>query len=175
LTTSDLLVALHKEVLEAYRKEFEQLATTFRDIDAKAQGTAVIAGGFLAAALAFVNQAGSLAAMWSRALAALAVLCLVLAIVFAISSLRIREVFGPPSGVELELMLRDVYRISDPQEVAERLPFFYSDTAELWRECVVTRRTVNMGKARLVSSAQRSLLAAAACVTLLVLSRIALA
>jgi hypothetical protein len=46
--------------------------------------------------------------MWSRALEAVVVLCLVLAIVFAISSLRIREVFGPPSASDRSRLHRQL-------------------------------------------------------------------
>jgi hypothetical protein len=168
MSPAELLMAAHKEVLDSYRREFEQLAATFRDVDGKAQGTAVIAGGFLAAALAFVGRQGVLDSGLSRVLAALAVLGLMAAIGFSVASLRVRAIASPPSGADMTQLLKDL-STADPQELAERMPHFYSDAAELWRECLVRRRLVNQAKAATVWSAQRSLIASAACVAILIL------
>jgi hypothetical protein len=169
VTPGELLIAAHKEQFEAYRKEFEQLAATFRGLDGKAQGTATIAGGALGAALAFVSRPGALEGNWTRPLAALAVVGLSAAIAFSVAALGVRKVASPPSGTDFWGLLKDLRRVSDPQDLAARLPLFYSDAAELWRQCVIRRGIVNQEKAVLVWRAQCSVIGAAGCVAVLVL------
>ena len=168
----ELLIVASKDVLEACRVEYDHLATTFRALDTKAQGTATIAGGFLAAALAFVGRVGALNPWWSRMLAALAVVFLVIAIGYSVVALTIRAIVGPPSGVEMAKMLKDLLRFAVAGEALVRLPLFYRDAAAMWIEPISKRRSANLDKAAYVLSAQLSLIAAAVCVALLVVLRI---
>src|SRR3954465_5367592 len=97
-TFETLIQAAQKEVLDSYKKEFDSLVGSFRDLDSKAQGTVAIAGVFLAAALAFMNREGVLNSYVSRNLAIFIVLSRTAAIAFSVQALRIRRLPNLPSG-----------------------------------------------------------------------------
>jgi len=168
-----LIQTAQREILDTYRKETEQLATAFRDLDAKAQGTATIAGGFLAASLAFLNRQGSLVSLPIRGVLLIGVLGLVSAIVFSLLALKIRNLTPPPSGEDVRNLLSKLANEPDYEVRTERLLYFYGDASELWRTFVEERRVTNLEKANHIWSAQKSLLATALSVSLILIMIIA--
>jgi len=170
LSNSELLIqAAQREVLESYRKEFDQLCSAFRDLESKAQGTAALAGAFLAAGLALFNRSGGLAGQRTEILLLLGVVGLAGAILFSVLALRVRRVRGCPSGGEVARIVDNLKGIEDEKEISERLLYFYGDTAALWRACVEDRKVANNAKARHVWSAQLCLTSAASCVVALII------
>jgi len=167
--TEQLTQAAQKEVLDSYRKEFEQLLASFRDLDGKAQGTATTSGAFLAATLAYLNRPGVLDSILSKALLLFAVIGLACGIGFSIMALRVRKLRGQPSGEDVEGLLIALSNGSTQDELSERLVYFYGDEAKLWKVCVSSRREINQDKAFHIWSAQRSLLLTAASVIGLIL------
>jgi hypothetical protein len=171
-TFETLIQAAQKEVLDSYKKEFDSLVGSFRDLDSKAQGTVAIAGVFLAAALAFMNREGVLNSYVSRNLAIFIVLSLTAAIAFSVQALRIRRLPNLPSGDDVSGLLQALAKAGDQDELKERLVYFCGDAAALWRSCIRQRREVNEEKADHIWSAQKSLMFAAACVATLILSSV---
>src|SRR5215217_5993387 len=115
-----LVQAAQKEVLDSYRREFDLISSGLRDLDGKAQGTAAIAGAFLAAGLALLNRPGGLQGEWPKTLLLMAVLGLVGAIFFSVQALRIRKVPSCPAGDEVAELLRAI-RSRPNDEIAQRL------------------------------------------------------
>ncbi len=153
-----LVQAAQREILETYRKEADQLASAFRDLDGKAQGTATIAGGFLVASLAFLNRGQNLDEPLVRGILIIGTLGLVCAIVFSLMALRIRTLIASPSGEDIRALIRKLASETDEQIRAERFKYFYGDASDLWIGFVEDRRKVIEEKAEHVWSAQKSLL-----------------
>jgi hypothetical protein len=156
--TPALIQALQKEVLEFYRKEFDQLSTIFRDLDSKAQGTITISGFALSALLAFVARSkafeGDLGILiW------VVVGALVLAAICSVLALRVRRIQVAPSGDEVRSLVNDLRKV-DESELPLRSAFFYGDVARLWVPCIDGHRKKNEVKGRYVWAAQLFLLLA---------------
>jgi hypothetical protein len=167
--SSVLVREVQKEILDTYRREFDLLSATFRDVDSKAQGATAIAGIFLAAALSFLNRPSGLPVklLW---ILAVTVLCLVGVIVFSIQALKVRKMPGSPSGEDVEGMLDTLAKIKDESELAHRLLHVQGDSAKLWKRCVQDRRKTNESKALHLWRAQMCLLAAASSAALLIIA-----
>ena len=153
-----LIQAAQKEVLDSYRKEFDQLAAAFRDLDTKAQGAATTAGAFLAAILVYLNRPSSLDVVIAKIIMAFGLLGLLLALVFSLLALRIRRLPSQPSGDDVEDLLNSLACATEESGKVECLMYFYGDVARLWRQSVRERREVNEGKASYIWSAQKSLI-----------------
>jgi hypothetical protein len=168
----DLIRSAQKEVLDSYRKEFDQLSASFRDLDSKAQGTAGIAGIFLAASLTYLNRLNGLDTKWKQVLMIVAVTGLICSIAFCLYALRIRRIAGQPSGEDLEELLAALVNTNDEEVLEARLGYFYGDAARLWRKIVTERRLINDQKALQIWSAQRSLMVTAISIALLIFSAV---
>lgn len=155
-------------MLDSYRKEFDQLTSTFRDLDGKAQGTATVAGAFLAAGLALLNRPAGLGELWAKALLLLGVAGLIGAVVTSVQALRVRKVRSCPSGEDVAYLLEVLKKIPDENELSGRLIYFYGDEADLWRSCIQDRRMTNERKAVFISAAQLLLLLTALSLTTLI-------
>jgi hypothetical protein len=164
----ELIQAAQKEVLDSYRREFDLLSAGFRDLDSKAQGSAAVAGAFLAAGLALLNRPGSIRAFWMEALFVLAVVGLMCAILLAIQALRVRKLSGCPAGEEVASLLGKIREYSG-EELPERLLCFSGDVAHLWHSCVHDRRSANEKKARMVWLAQICLTVSSLCVASIII------
>lgn len=165
-----LIQDAQKEVLDSYRREFEQLLVAFRDLDGKAQGTATTAGAFLAASLVYLNRPGSLDGGLSRLVMLVVVIGLTCAVGFSLQALRVRRVRTQPSGEDVGRLLKALGESGEGEELARRLVYFYGDVSKLWRDCVCMRREVNQVKAGHLWSAQKSLLLVALSISILLLS-----
>ena len=164
-----LIQAAQKEILESYRKEFDQLTAAFRDLDGKAQGTATVAGALLAASLAYLNRPGSLSTPAVRVIMIFAILGLMGAIAFAIRALSIRTLVNAPSGEDVETLLISLGKDVTPEELEQRLTYFCGDAARLWRKCITDRRSINEEKADHIWSAQKGLMLTALAISGLIL------
>jgi hypothetical protein len=171
MSTELLVQAAQKEVLDAYRREFDLLSSGFRDLDGKAQGTAAVAGAFLAAGLALFNRSAGTKDLWMTSTLIIAVCGLVGAIFLAIQALRVRKILGCPSGDEVSRLLTAIQG-SPVYELEQRLVYFYGDTADLWRSCVNNRRKANENKAHFIWLAQVSLASSSLCVAILIVGSI---
>lgn len=164
------LETAQKEVLESYRREFDQLTSTFRDLDGKAQGTAAIAGVFLAACVGFSGKLEDFNFSLFRGVLAIAVVSLVAVVAFSLRTLAIRDVTSAPSGESVQNILTQLRGIESDADFETRLGFLYGDITSLWKACVRDRREANAAKASHVWSAQRSLVASALLVAILILA-----
>jgi hypothetical protein len=164
----ELIQAAQKEVLDSYRREFDLLSAGFRDLDGKAQGTAAVAGAFLAAGLALLNRPGSLKTSWMEGLFVLAVVGLMSAILLAVQALKVRKLGGCPAGEEVASLLEKICK-SSGEELPERLRCFPGDVAQLWHSCVSDRRSASQKKARLVWLAQICLTVSSFCVASIII------
>jgi len=90
-----------QDTLDAYKHEYRDLTETWRHLDGKAQGAVATAGIFLAAAFAFVRSfsEGQIPSGSRSALVAVSLL-LVVSVVLAVLSLRIREVAAAPVALQ---------------------------------------------------------------------------
>lgn len=159
MSSVDFLVqSAQKEVLDSYRREFDQLASSFRDLDGKAQGTATVAGAFLAAGLALLNRTAGLDESWEKAFLLLGVGGLIGAVVASVQALRVQKVRSCPSGDDVAHLLNVLSKISDEGELVGRLMYFYGDESKLWGTCIQDRRAANERKGALVFKAQLFLL-----------------
>jgi hypothetical protein len=170
----ELLQAAQKVILDSYGKEFDQLAATFRDLDAKAQGTAATAGVFLAATLAYLNRPNPLGSTLAKTLMTFAVFGLIWSIMFSLRALAIRLTAEQPSGDEVRDLIRVITRVpgDDEEQLHSRLLCVYGDAAILWEKCVRERRETNEEKALDVWSAQKSLTLTAFAISFLIMSLI---
>ena len=166
---AEILGLLQKDVLEAYRREFDYLSSTFRDLDSKAQGSSSIAGIFLAAVLAFVNRQGMMTLPILRGAAALGVICLIGSLIYSLQALTIRLLTRPPSGEDFERLLRDLRAPSAAADIRARGYNFYGDISGLWLEIVKERREINLKKASYIRRSQGLLAISAVFATLIIL------
>lgn len=162
-----------KATLEAYREEHRDINEAWRQLDAKAQGTAAIAGVFLAAAFVFVREINSLKpSLWTRAGLVVAIGCLVTSVALAVVAMRVRQVSAAPLGEPVEQLAEDLMAVADEAERLARMPAFVRDQVAPWKEVNEELRKAIQSKAESVSRAQLWLLAAigaVAVVTVLVL------
>jgi len=141
---------------------------SFRDLDGKAQGTATVAGAFLAAGLALLNRSGGIDSLVAKPILGGAVAGLATSIVFSVLALRLRQVLSCPSGQDVGKLLDNLATVP-PENLAERIVYFYGDVAQLWRGCTLDRRAANERKARYIAFAQTSLVSSALCIAVLIL------
>jgi hypothetical protein len=169
-----LIQAAQKKVLDSYRREFDFLSSSFRELENKAQGVATIAGAFLGARLALFNRSGGLIHPWAKAVLVLAVFGLLGTILLSVQALRVRQVLSCPSGDAVAGILAAI-REKANDEVSQRLVYFYGDAANLWKSCTHDRRAANAKKANLVWLAQLSLTGSALLVAVLTITLIIVA
>jgi hypothetical protein len=138
-------------VLDSYREEYRELSDNWRSLDTKAQGTAAIAGIFLAAALAFVRELAKGLASFDRALLVLAITTLFLVVLLAVFAMKVRQVEMAPNGEDFERMTDDLLSPELLHELPTRLPALVRDRAKVWRQVNAKVAEQNGRKAELLS------------------------
>ncbi len=147
---------LWKETLDGYRDEYKALAETWSKLDAKAQGTATIAGIFLAAVFA-ASRSGSIpGSALERGLLGASIVFLVASVVFAGIALRVQTVQGGPPGSEVERGAdgaRKLLNRGDPADETRRR--FLASQIAVWRTCTSDLRRHASRKAESLRWSQR--------------------
>ena len=166
--TPALIQAVQKEVLEFYRREFDQLSATFRDLDGKAQGAITISGFALSALLAFAVRGEIFGKTVPPLMILIVVGALVVAAICSVLALRVRRVRAAPSGDEVRKLVDDLGK-AEESELPLRSAFFYGDIANLWVACIKSRKKENEIKGRYVWAAQVCLLLALLAVSALLM------
>lgn len=153
--------SLLAEALQSYRDEYKELSDTWRHIEGKAQGTVGIAGIFLAAVFAFARGlAGADPPLLFRVTLIAALVLLATCIVLAVLTLLVTEVPAPPLGETMDEMVGELSGVTDDAELAQRMPRFVSDQAELWQDTNESTDGENKKKAERLKWAQGLLVAA---------------
>jgi hypothetical protein len=130
------------DTLSAYRDEYKALAEAWSKLDTKAQGTAAIAGIFLAAVFASTRSGAVPALAVDRFFLSFAVLFLILAVVAAGLVLRVQTVTTGPPGSEIERGTRSVLKEGiSPSEVADLRRRFIHSQINVWRSGTAELRT----------------------------------
>lgn len=161
--------------LERAQYEYTELAENWKLLDAKAQGTAAIAGIFLAAFVAFVSKDPcSVAGDIHTKLAVAVLLFLLLAsILFAVTAMRVIGFDMPPSGRSTR---DDVAKLLDlplnEDELRAERTKLLRELTEIWLSSGDTIENCNAKKVKLVQRAQRFLVWAAFFIAALALWRI---
>jgi len=162
MADSEVSIALLKRALESYGDHYKDLNETWRGLDTKAQGTAAVAGVFIAASFAFVAKLPAGLGGAARALLGLALLLLAATVVAAMSSMFVRTVRYPPSGPGIFKLVKDIREAGDPESgPSDRLPAFYQDQQRLWDKCIQDCQGKLDSKASLLKWAQGLLTASA--------------
>ena len=120
------------QAVESYVDLYKDLAQTWKSLDAKAQGTAAIAGIFIAGAFAFIRDAQP-TLTGPEALLMAALVLLALCILFSVAAMWVRTVDYPPFGPELSQMVDDLLRRSSPADLSVRVAALYADRRGLWK------------------------------------------
>jgi len=151
--------------LDHMKHEHKQLSDAWKDLDSKAQGTATIAGVFLAAAFAFVRNA-TVVTPAEQVLFCMAVSLLVAGIVLSAASMRVRSVSAPLTGAQVAKMVS--HAIERPvEEAVQRYNGLLVDTINVWADANSgLRKNVRVKAARLAHS-QEALMASAFVVLLI--------
>jgi hypothetical protein len=149
---------LARTQLDAYRQENGHLNATWGSLETKSQGTAAVAGIFLAAVFAFVRDltAGAPPSPVTWGLL-LATGLLVLSVVGCLRALWRREVLRPPLGDETRALVADLL---EAEEHVEQLPRFYIQWSRQWATVNDRIHTANESKAYWLLCSQLCLLIA---------------
>jgi hypothetical protein len=164
--------SLRQASLEAYREDYKKLTDTWHNLEGKAQGNVAIAGIFIAGAFAFIREIEKNAYLHEKIFLATAITCLVISVVLSILTLRIRWVAFPPVGENVDRLVADLLRISDPTEFSNRLPLFFNDQIAEWRIVNDAVDEANKLKAKHLWRAQLFLLSSIIIIALLLFTRI---
>jgi hypothetical protein len=139
------------------KDEHDQLLDTWKQVDGKAQGTAAIAGLFLAAAFAFVRNTGLAISAEEKVLLAVTLTALVCSIGLSVWVLLIRDASSPLSASQVSKMVTDALTMPK-EEASERYDGLLFDTLNVWAVVNDSLRLELSSKARFLSWAQRALL-----------------
>jgi hypothetical protein len=147
-------VELRRAVAAAYEREHEALLTAFRDLDGKAQATITVAGIFLAAALAFVEETPATApSLLVRALLGGTLFLLVASISAALLALQLRKIVRSPSATQIGKFVSDLLA-AGTEEARKRMGDFYGQVSTLWGASIQSLETANVRKSRCLVIAQ---------------------
>ncbi len=154
-------------ILKAYEAEYKEHVDNWRLIETKSQGTAAVAGVFLAAAFAYVRtlEPEDMSRLETYALIGTVAL-LVATVVRAIAALRVTQVEAPPSGDEIDRVVT-AYNELDEKQRGERLDDLYGTQLKVWKHANETLHEANSKKAELLADAQTLLTIAAIAAALL--------
>jgi hypothetical protein len=158
-----------KFAFDRVTSEYAELSDLWKQIDAKAQSTVAVAGIFIAAAFAFINNAAFKPATPEKILLSLVLGALVATVLLAIFAMLVRSVPTPPEPEDLARMTQEILA-RPPEEHDQRHAALMADTINAWLPVNRTLRTGVAAKAGLLTWSQRALLAAAVltvCLTIL--------
>jgi hypothetical protein len=151
--------------------EHAELSDSWKLLDTKAQATTATAGVFVAASFAFIRNSQLQLDYLERISLALTVLTLVVAIIEAIRSMRIRLVDMPPTGAEtLEEIKKIFVKYTLPESLDERYCGLLNDTLEQWVTVNNRVRDELKVKAKLLSRSHLSLIVSAILVLILTIA-----
>ena len=150
------------------KDEHDRLLDTWKQVDAKAQGTAAIAGLFLAAAFAFVRNSGLAITREETVLLGISLSALVGSIAFSIWVLLLRDASAPLSATQVASMVKDALRMPK-EEIAERYDALLFDTLSAWEGVADSLRDQLDSKTRCLGWAQKALLVSTFAVLVLTL------
>ena len=164
MTIDDDLRAFRSErwtvVLTTCQDEYKDLLDAWGKLDGKAQGSATIAGVFLAAVFAAARGNGVPASERERALLGIAILLLVAAVVCAGAALRVQAAASGPSGNEMERVAIALDAGCDAACDVEAMRIrFLRTQINRWSASTAAFRDLNAGKGRWVRRAQLLLFA----------------
>ena len=142
------------EVLNAQKASYQTTSESFRDLDTKAQGAVAIAGIFLAAILAILQQ-GTVGDLWGEIAMAVSIGSLIGTVLLAIRALGLRKVVKPPSADDVRRMAVQI--LTDPATAPERIAGFYGDRASAWSKATRSLDASAAKKAVAVKWAQLAL------------------
>ena len=157
--------------IERSEHEHAELSDSWKLLDTKAQATTATAGVFVAASFAFIRNSQLHLETLERVFLALTIVALVVAIIEAIRSMRIRVVEMPPTGAEtLEEIKKIFVKHTLPESLEERYCGLLNDTLEQWVTVNNQIRNELQVKATRLSSSHRSLIVAAMLVLFLTIA-----
>ena len=169
--TADPRERLVRDALDAYKEEYTELSETWRNLDAKAQGTIAICGIFLAGMLAFVRTLSATATTCEQWLLTITAALLGLSIFFALLVLRVQTVQSPPIGESLDTIISELLAAEDGM-TPERLLNYSHDQTRMWSTTNRDVGRVNDNKAGNLIKAQYILVGAIGCVVAFTLMKI---
>jgi hypothetical protein len=145
--------------LTSFAQEYRDLADTWRNLEAKAQGICTISGIFLAGALTLLTRSGQAIPCYLKILLGIAVIALCVAIVFSIFALRIAKIPFPPIGTTFMGFVEDIIAATevDP-DVVERN--FVHDQLAVWENANAAMRSAIEKRAGHIDNAQITILVA---------------
>lgn len=151
------------------KDEHDRLLDAWKQVDSKAQGTAAIAGLFLAAAFAFVRNTGLAITSQEKVLLGVSLFSLVCSIGTSIWVLLLREASSPLNATQVTTMVMDALRMPK-EEATERYDALLFDTLDAWQAVTDSLRSQLDSKTRCLGWAQNALLVSTIAVLILTLS-----
>ena len=136
-----------QDSLDSFKEEHRELSDTWRHIETKAQGTAAIAGIFVASVFAFIRFLSEDSAQIEKVLLVFALFFLGLSILFSIAALWVREVTAAPVGDTLHKLVSDLLD-AGKAKTAENLDKLVRDQVSIWSDVNEEIHNTNHGKAR---------------------------
>lgn len=155
------------------QSEYLELTDSWRQVDAKAQATAAIAGIFMAAAFAFVRNSALGLSGWEKLLLLSLVMVLIVSIMMAVRTMLMRAVPVPPTSESIAQMVSELLETA-AEEHEERHAAIVADTINAWIPVNRQLRADLADKAGKLAIAQRCLLGAAVLMALLTAAAVVL-
>lgn len=158
---------MYKQVLGACEAEHSQLTGISQILDSKAQATAAIAGVFIAAVFAFVQDiSGRIPSLYIAFLAPSLGL-LLLSIFFAVLGMWLQRTIGRPTAEFVRQLILDLWKTDGPDAIGARAGGFYGDQVQEWLPALQRLRIIVRRKSRFVAASQLFLLLALGLVSIL--------
>jgi hypothetical protein len=172
MTRKDFNEALTTIATARAQEAYAEALTLWRDLEGKARGNITLAGVFLAGAFGFAKDSADSANVLERCILIAAVLSLASTILTAFTSLKTQTVKSPPSGDQVDRMVREVLDGTSETETEEVLASFRLDIARGWNGATAQLDEVNDRKVSWIWWSQLFMVAAAALVTAAVVARL---
>lgn len=164
----DIKESVRQTVLDYYREECRDLIDNWHGLEVKAQGTAAVAGIFIAGALAYLREMDSEFHVLARVFIVLTLLLLIVSVVYSILALSTQKKEAPPMGDYVLTLANDVLQLEDEQ-ISERLPGFFNAQMDGWKKVRDEAEHLIAKKARYFRWAQGCVLVASIIIAVLAL------
>ena len=155
MNKSKLYIDFYKYCLEESKRDWNNASQKFRDIDQKAQATATLAGVFIAAVFAVLQNTAARSNSIALYMLITSVVLLAISILSELFAMKIRNFKAVPNSLYIAKLLKDMsIAVSNGREYEALEVGFYTEQIHIWREGIEALLLVNYRKAKFAEAAQ---------------------
>ena len=152
---SKIDIDLYRYCLEESKKDWNNASQKFRDIDQKAQATATLAGVFIAAVFAVLQNTTVRSNSITLNMLIASIILFASSILSSLFAMKVRAFKAAPTGVYLAKLLKDISAaVLNGRSFTELEIGFYSEQIHKWHESTEELLRINYKKAKSAELAQ---------------------